>query len=200
MARGAIVEIKCTQLLQFFSWNWSGKYGTTDPTSDTQIALLVLRQEVGTSDQNRAYHHRKRPHRKLFRSFNWPYIRYHGATTRVTLAERLADYGDKGYQGLQDDHPDVEIPYKKSKYHPLTKDEKDYNHSLSRFRVRVEYTFAKLKSFRMLSERYRYSKATYAAKFAIIAGIVNLRLAFKLHSQMEGRLHIFMLLILHRVK
>ena len=32
--------------------------------------------------------------------------------------------------------------------------------------------------FRMLSERYRYPKATYAAKFAIIAGIVNLLAGF----------------------
>jgi len=87
-------------------------------------------------------------------------------------------YADSGYQGLQDDHPDTEIPYKKSKKHPLTRDEKEYNHGLSRFRVRVEHAIAKLKSFRMLSERYRYPKASYAAKFAIIAGIVNLMAGF----------------------
>jgi len=83
-------------------------------------------------------------------------------------------YADSGYQGLQDEHPDTDIPYKKSKHHALTKDERAYNHGLSRFRVRVEHSIAKLKSFRMLSERYRYPKATYAAKFAIIAGVVNL--------------------------
>jgi transposase len=87
-------------------------------------------------------------------------------------------YADSGYQGLQDEHPDTDIPYKKSKNHPLTKDERAYNHGLSRFRVRVEHAIAKLKSFRMLSERYRYPKATYAAKFAIIAGVVNLMAAF----------------------
>jgi transposase len=104
-----------------------------------------------------------------------------GRTSDITVRRRGSKlpkgshvYADSGYQGLQDDHPDVDIPYKKSKYHPLTKDEKEYNHGLSRFRVRVEHAFAKLKSFRMLSERYRYPKATYATKFAIIAGIVNL--------------------------
>ncbi len=30
-----------------------------------------------------------------------------------------------------------------------------HNHDLSRFRVRVKHSIAKLKSFRMLSERYR---------------------------------------------
>ena len=87
-------------------------------------------------------------------------------------------YADSGYQGLQDEHPDVEIPYKKSKRHLLTKDEKEYNRGLSRFRVRVEHAFARLKSFKMLSERYRYPRATYATKFAIIAGVVNLMAGF----------------------
>lgn len=87
-------------------------------------------------------------------------------------------YTDSGYQGLQKDHPNTEMPYKKSKKHPLTKDERAYNHALSRFRVRVEHRIAKLKSFRMLSERYRYPKAAYAAKFAIIAGVVNLVAGF----------------------
>jgi transposase len=108
-----------------------------------------------------------------------------GRTSDITVRRRgpplpqgSRAYADSGYQGLQGEHPDVEIPYKKSKHHPLTKDEKAYNHGLSRFRVRVEHAFAKLKSFRMLSERYRYPKATYAAKFAIIAGIVNLMAGF----------------------
>lgn len=87
-------------------------------------------------------------------------------------------YADSGYQGLQHDHPATDIPYKKTKKKPLTKDERSYNHALSRFRVRVEHRIAKLKSFRMLSERYRYPKATYAAKFAVIAGIVNLAAGF----------------------
>jgi transposase len=87
-------------------------------------------------------------------------------------------YGDSAYQGLPQDHPATDIPYKKSKKKPLTKDERAYNHALSRFRVRVEHRIAKIKSFRMLSERYRYPKATYAAKFALIAGIVNLASGF----------------------
>lgn len=87
-------------------------------------------------------------------------------------------YADSGYQGLQDEHPDLDIPYKKSKHHPLTKDEKEYNHALSRFRVRVEHKIAQIKRFRMLSDRFRYPRATHAAKFAIAAGIVNLLAGF----------------------
>jgi transposase len=108
-----------------------------------------------------------------------------GRTSDITVRRRgpplpkgARVYADSGYQGLQDDHPDVEIPYKKSKHHPLARDEKEYNRGLSRFRVRVEHAIAKLKSFRMLSERYRYPRATYAVKFAIIAGVVNLLAGF----------------------
>jgi len=37
----------------------------------------------------------------------------------------------------------------------------------------------KLKAFRMLSARYRYPRPAYAAKFATIAGIVNLAAGFE---------------------
>lgn len=83
-------------------------------------------------------------------------------------------YADSGYQGLQDDHSGAEIPYKKTKTKPLTKDERAYNHALSRFRVRVEHGIARVKSFRILSDRYRYPRNAYGAKFSIVAGILNL--------------------------
>ncbi len=83
-------------------------------------------------------------------------------------------YADSGYQGLQDDHSGVEIPYKKTKTRPLTKDEHAYNHALSRFRVRVEHSLARLKSFRILSERYRYPRDRYAVKISNVAGILNI--------------------------
>ena len=81
---------------------------------------------------------------------------------------------DSGYKGLQDDHSGVEIPYKKTKSRPLTKDERAYNHALSRFRVSVEHSIGRLKSFRILSERYRYPRARYAVKISAVAGIINL--------------------------
>ncbi len=83
-------------------------------------------------------------------------------------------YADSGYQGLQKDHTAIEIPYKKTKKKPLTKDQRDYNHALSRFRVRVEHRIGRLKTFRILSERYRYPRNRYSAKISTVAGIVNL--------------------------
>ncbi|CAA6606096.1 conserved hypothetical protein [Rhodospirillaceae bacterium LM-1] len=94
------------------------------------------------------------------------------------LPENSHAYTDIGYQGLQEDHPAVEMPYKKSKNKPLTKDECAYNQALSRFRVRVEHAIAKLKVFRLLAERYRYPRAAYGIKISIVAGIVNLAAGF----------------------
>ena len=87
-------------------------------------------------------------------------------------------YADSGYQGLQDDHSAIDIPYKKTKASPLTKDERAYNHALSRFRVRVEHSIGRLKSFRILSERYRYPRSRYAVKISAVAGIINFAAGF----------------------
>ena len=87
-------------------------------------------------------------------------------------------HADSGYQGYQIDHPALEIPYKKSKKKPLTRDERDYNHALSRFRVRAEHTIARMKSFRILADRYRYPRSGHIVKFSIIAGIVNMAAGF----------------------
>ena len=71
------------------------------------------------------------------------------------LPENAHAYADSGYQGYQDDHPALDIPYKKPKKGKLTKEEKDYNHALSRFRVRVEHTIGRMKKFRILNDRFR---------------------------------------------
>jgi hypothetical protein len=94
------------------------------------------------------------------------------------LPKKAHVYADSGYQGLQDSHSSIEIPYKNSKRKPLTKDERAYNHALSRFRVRVEHGIARLKAFRILADRYRYPRPTYGAKISIVAGIVNIVAGF----------------------
>lgn len=94
------------------------------------------------------------------------------------LPENARAYADSGYQGYQNDHPDIDIPYKASKKNPLTIEEKDYNHGLSSFRVRVEHAIRRIKTFRILADRFRYPRVSHAAKFSIAAGIANLMAGF----------------------
>jgi IS5 family transposase len=90
------------------------------------------------------------------------------------LPENARGYADSGYQGYQEDHPNLDIPYKSSKNRPLTKDEKQYNRALSSFRIRAEHTIRRVKIFRIFSDRYRYPRPSHTAKIAIAAGIANL--------------------------
>lgn len=87
-------------------------------------------------------------------------------------------YADSGYQGYQDDHLDLDIPYKSSKKHPLTEDEKEYNRALSAFRVRAEHAIRRIKTFRIFADRYRYPRASHSDKFALAAGIANIAAGF----------------------
>ena len=85
---------------------------------------------------------------------------------------------DSGYQGLDKLHQATELPYKATKTKQLDKEEKEYNHALSRYRVIVENVIGDIKTFKILSDRYRNKRKRYGIKFHIISGIVNLKNAF----------------------
>ncbi len=71
------------------------------------------------------------------------------------FSEQLRILADAGYQGLMELHQNSQTPFKKSKYHALTKREKQSNRRLVRKPIVIEHIFRKLKKFRILSERYR---------------------------------------------
>jgi len=62
---------------------------------------------------------------------------------------------DSGYQGLLAYHANSRIPYKKSKNRPLTAEQKAFNRELSRKRIVIENVNAQIKTFKIMSERYR---------------------------------------------
>lgn len=81
---------------------------------------------------------------------------------------------DSGYQGIQDQLSDAMIPYKKSKNHELTEEEKNYNKELSKKRIKIEHTNRELKIFRIMKETYRNHMNRYDTKVLIMCGIYNL--------------------------
>ncbi len=88
-------------------------------------------------------------------------------------------HADSAYQGYEKEHAATEIPYKRPPGGRLAKDEKEYNRALSSFRVRIEHVFARLKSFRILRDVFRYPRATYHATIRVVAGILNLQAGFE---------------------
>lgn len=85
---------------------------------------------------------------------------------------------DLGYLGLQKEHTATEIPFKKSKNRKLTREEKEYNTALSRIRVTVEHTLARIKNFKIMAERYRNRRKQHNLRFNLIAGILNFQAGY----------------------
>lgn len=103
-----------------------------------------------------------------FRLFKESKIQVHPAIGVVT---------DTGYQGLQKIHAKTQMPKKRSKKNPLTKEDKRNNQQLSRERVLNENVIGSLKRFKILSDRYRNRRKRFTLRFNLIAGIYNLELA-----------------------
>ena len=80
---------------------------------------------------------------------------------------------DTGYQGLAQLHANALLPKKRSKNHPLTKQQRKDNLEISSKRIVVEHAIRFVKRFRILSERYRNRRKRFALRFSLIAGICN---------------------------
>jgi hypothetical protein len=76
--------------------------------------------------------------------------------------------GDLGYTGTN-----LTIPHKSSKLHSLTKTQIRFNERHSRRRIIVEHVFARLKSYRILADRFRGHLNNYHEYFMIVAGLCN---------------------------
>ncbi len=96
--------------------------------------------------------------------------------SRTVLCGCTRCLADKGYQGMDKCHPNTHTPQKKSKHHPLTKQQKAYNRQLARERIVAEHIIRRLKVFRILSERYRNRRKRFGLRFNLIAAIYNLEL------------------------
>ena len=83
---------------------------------------------------------------------------------------------DTGYQGLQKIHTNTQMPKKKTKKHPLTKEDKGSNKLISSPRMLVEHVIREVKIFKINSERYRNRRKRFGLRFNLISGIYNFEL------------------------
>jgi hypothetical protein len=80
---------------------------------------------------------------------------------------------DTGYQGLQKLHNNAELPKKRSKKKPLTKEDRQNNQRLASERVTNENVIGMLKRFKIISDKYRNRRKRFGLRFNLIAGIYN---------------------------
>jgi len=81
---------------------------------------------------------------------------------------------DTGFEGIHRFHQDIEIPKKKRKKNPLTKQEKKLNRQISSKRAKVENIIGFVKRFKIVADRYRNRRKRFGLRFNLIAGICNL--------------------------
>ncbi|QPF38712.1 IS5 family transposase [Acinetobacter sp. TTH0-4] len=80
---------------------------------------------------------------------------------------------DLGYYGLEQDGFKLLMPIKKKKNLPLFDIEKKYNKMIGKIRVVIEHINSQLKTFRILSERYRNRRKRFGLRINLIAALVN---------------------------
>ena len=93
--------------------------------------------------------------------------------SRVKCHASIEILTDSGYQGLQKLHNKTQMPKKRSKKAPLTKEDKQNNQILSRERVINENVISVLKRFKIIADRYRNRRKRFALRFNLLAGIYN---------------------------
>lgn len=84
---------------------------------------------------------------------------------------------DKGFLGIRQLFPHAEVPHKASKYHPLTREQKQYNRQLASQRTMIEHRNRECKIFRICKERYRGKHKNYEKTWKLVSAIVNLKLS-----------------------
>ncbi|WP_299466588.1 transposase family protein, partial [uncultured Microscilla sp.] len=78
---------------------------------------------------------------------------------------------DSGYQGAQKLHQKTDLPKKKSKNNPLSKEDKQNNRQLANERVYVEHANQRCKVFKLLKNHYR-SHSRFGLRATLIATFV----------------------------
>ena len=94
----------------------------------------------------------------------------------VHIHPKIKSLTDTGYQGIHKLHHNSALPKKKTKKHPLTKEDKKKNRELSSERVLNENVIGMIKRFKIIADRYRNRRKRFGLRFNLIAGIYNFEL------------------------
>lgn len=94
----------------------------------------------------------------------------------IHIHPKIKSLTDTGYQGIHKLHQNSELPKKKTKKNPLSKEDKKKNRELSSERVFNENVIGIVKRFKIVSDRYRNRRKRFGLRFNLIAGIYNFEL------------------------
>jgi hypothetical protein len=96
--------------------------------------------------------------------------------SRTQIHPKTSIITDSGYQGLQKRHAQTQMPKKRTKKQPLTKEEKKTNQNLASQRVLNENVIGSIKRFKIVADRYRNRRRRFGLRFNLISAVVNFEL------------------------
>ncbi|MBL3285316.1 IS5 family transposase domain protein [Rickettsiales endosymbiont of Paramecium tredecaurelia] len=96
--------------------------------------------------------------------------------SRTEINSDIKVITDTGYQGIQKLPSKSELPKKKTKKNPLTKEDKEKNQELASERAVNENVIGMLKRFKIISDKYRNRRKRFCLRFNLIAAIYNMEL------------------------
>lgn len=93
------------------------------------------------------------------------------------IPDEVTAWIDTGFQGIQKDHPNIQIPKKGTKNNPLTTEDKQNNRIISGLRIIVEHVIGGMKRFKAAADIYRNRIPNTDDKFYLLsAGLWNFHL------------------------
>ncbi len=96
--------------------------------------------------------------------------------SKIKIHPEIKVLTDTGYQGIQKIHAKSELPKKKRKKNPLTKEDKTNNQRIARDRVPNENVIGMIKRFKIVSDKYRNRRKRFGLRFNLISAIYNMEL------------------------
>ena len=99
--------------------------------------------------------------------------------SRLPLPPMLKVCVDTGYLGITNFHENSEIPKKKTKKNPLSKEDKLENKKKSSKRISIEHINAKIKAFKIVAHKYRNRRKRFGLRFNLICALINFDRGFQ---------------------
>jgi hypothetical protein len=103
-------------------------------------------------------------------------FKLYGNSIGAAVSGKTRVRGDSGHQGILRLHKNSEGPKKKPRGGKLTVAEKADNQRISRWRILIENINAKIKVFKIFSNKYRNRRRRFGLRMSLICGIVNFEL------------------------
>ena len=99
--------------------------------------------------------------------------------SHLPLPQMLKVCVDTGYLGILNLHHNSEIPKKKTKLNPLSKEDKLENKKKSSKRIPIEHINAKIKAFKIVAHKYRNRRKRFGLRFNLICALINFDRGFQ---------------------